>query len=80
LHDAIIVNPYDISATGDSIAQALKMDANEMADRMRHMRRSVKEHNIYWWAASLIGALCEVRLEQQGNAKSAAPDHVSVAR
>jgi trehalose 6-phosphate synthase len=80
LHDAIIVNPYDISATGDSIAQALKMDAKEMADRMRHMRRSVKEHNIYWWAASLIGALCEVRLEQKGNAKSAAPDHVSVAR
>jgi trehalose 6-phosphate synthase len=80
LHDAIIVNPYDISATGDSIAQALKMDAKEMADRMRHMRRSVKEHNIYWWAASLIEALCEVRLEQKGNAKSAAPGHVSVAR
>jgi trehalose 6-phosphate synthase len=80
LHDAIIVNPYDISATGESIAQALKMDSEEMIERMRHMRRSVKEHNIYWWAASLIGALCDVRLEQKGDAKSAAPNHVSGVR
>jgi alpha,alpha-trehalose-phosphate synthase [UDP-forming] len=80
LHDAIIVNPYDISATGESIAQALKMDSEEMVERMRHMRRSVKEHNIYWWAASLIGALCDVRLEQKGDANSAAPDYVSGVR
>jgi trehalose-6-phosphate synthase len=38
------------------------MDVGEMVDRMRRMRRSVKEHNIYWWAASLIGELCELRL------------------
>jgi trehalose 6-phosphate synthase len=70
LHDAIVVNPYDISSTGEAIAQALKMDPNEIAVRMRGMRRTVKEHNIYWWAASLIGALCELRLEQKGDAKS----------
>src|SRR3984885_7512524 len=58
LRDAIIVNPYDIQATADAIAQALNMDIGEMADRMRRMRRSVKEHNIYWWAGSLIGDLC----------------------
>ena len=62
LRDAIIVNPYDICSTGEAIAQALKMDVGEMVDRMRRMRRSVKEHNIYWWAASLIGELCELRL------------------
>jgi alpha,alpha-trehalose-phosphate synthase [UDP-forming] len=70
LHDAIIVNPYDISSTGEAIAQALKMDPNEIALRMRGMRRTVKEHNIYWWAASLIGTLCELRIEQKGDAKS----------
>ena len=62
LRDAIIVNPYDIRSTGEAIAQALKMDVGEMVDRMRGMRRSVKEHNIYWWAGSLIGELCELRL------------------
>jgi alpha,alpha-trehalose-phosphate synthase [UDP-forming] len=64
LRDALIVNPYDIQATGEAIAKALDMDVGEMTDRMRRMRRSVKEHNIYWWAGSLIGELCELRLNR----------------
>jgi trehalose 6-phosphate synthase len=80
LHDAIIVNPYDISATGEAIAQALRMDSNEMVGRMRRMRRSVKEHNIYWWASSLISALCELRLDHQGDARPVAPEHVLTAK
>jgi hypothetical protein len=30
---------------------------------MRRMRRNVKDHNIYRWAANLIGAVSEIRLE-----------------
>jgi trehalose 6-phosphate synthase len=63
LRDAIIVNPYDIQATGEAIARILEMDTNEIVDRMRRMRKTVKEHNIYWWAGSLIGELCELRLQ-----------------
>jgi alpha,alpha-trehalose-phosphate synthase [UDP-forming] len=66
LHDAIIVNPYDIESTAEAIAQALEMNVREMVDRMRRMRRSVRERNIYWWAGSLIGELCELRLKQKG--------------
>ena len=62
LRDAIIVNPYDVQATGEAIAEALEMDVGEIRDRMRRMRRSVKDHNIYWWAGTLIGELCELRL------------------
>jgi trehalose-6-phosphate synthase len=62
LRDAIIVNPYDVQATGDSIAQALEMDVSEIQDRMQRMRRTVKDHNIYWWAGTLIGELRELRL------------------
>jgi trehalose-6-phosphate synthase len=62
LRDAIIVNPYDTEATGEAIAQALEMDVSEVADRMERLRKSVKEHNIYWWAGSLIGDLCDLRL------------------
>jgi trehalose-6-phosphate synthase len=65
LHDAILVNPYDIEGTAGAIAQALDMNTGEIVDRMRRMRRSVKERNIYWWAASLIGALCDLRLEEK---------------
>ncbi|HEX2917491.1 MAG TPA: trehalose-6-phosphate synthase [Edaphobacter sp.] len=64
LHDAIIVNPYDIQATGEAIARVLEMDVTEIIDRMRRMRRTVKEHNIYWWAGSLIGELCDLRLKR----------------
>jgi trehalose 6-phosphate synthase len=66
LRDAVIVNPYDIRSTGEAIARALEMDVAEMVDRMRRMRRSVTEHNIYWWAATLIGELCELRLTRGG--------------
>ena len=65
LHDAIIVNPYDVESTGEAIAQALEMNVSEMVDRMHRMRKSVREHNIYWWAGSLIGELCELRLKQR---------------
>jgi trehalose 6-phosphate synthase len=64
LRDAIIVNPYDIQTTGEAIARILEMDVTEITDRMRRMRRTIKEHNIYWWAGSLIGELCELRLKQ----------------
>jgi alpha,alpha-trehalose-phosphate synthase [UDP-forming] len=62
LRDAIIVNPYDVQSTGEAIAQALEMDVAEIRNRMHRMRRSVKDHNIYWWAATLIGELCDLRL------------------
>jgi trehalose 6-phosphate synthase len=78
LRDAIIVNPYDIESTGEAIAQALRMDVNEMTERMRRMRTSVREHNIYWWASSLIGTLCEVRLEQTESPAASMPERVSV--
>ncbi len=64
LHDAIIVNPYDTESTAEAVAQALEMNVSEMVDRMRRMRKSVRERNIYWWAATLIGELCELRLKK----------------
>ncbi len=64
LHDALIVNPYDVESTADAIAQALEMNVSEMVDRMGRMRRSVRERNIYWWAGTLIGELCELRLKK----------------
>jgi alpha,alpha-trehalose-phosphate synthase [UDP-forming] len=70
LRDALIVNPYDIQSTADAIAQALNMEVGEMIDRMGRMRSSVKEHNIYWWAGSLIGQVCELRLKKTITAKT----------
>jgi trehalose-6-phosphate synthase len=64
LHDALIVNPYDTEALADAIRIALDMDPAERTARMQRMRRAVKEHNIYRWAASLIAELAEIRMDK----------------
>jgi len=63
LRDALQVNPYDIDQTAEAIRAALEMDPEEKQSRMQHMRRTIREHNIYEWAGSLIAELCEVRLD-----------------
>src|SRR6202050_1423406 len=54
LRDAIIVNPYDIDQLADAIRVSLEMDADERAMRMRGMRNTVREKNVYRWAGNLI--------------------------
>jgi len=63
LRDALQVNPYDIDQTAEAIRAALEMQPEEKQLRMQRMRKLVREHNVYRWAGSLIGELCEVRLE-----------------
>jgi alpha,alpha-trehalose-phosphate synthase [UDP-forming] len=63
LRDALIVNPYDIEQMADAILRALEMEPGEKKARMQRMRRTVEENNVYRWAASLIGELCETRIE-----------------
>ncbi|HXC42953.1 MAG TPA: trehalose-6-phosphate synthase [Candidatus Dormibacteraeota bacterium] len=65
LQDALLVNPYDIDQTAEAIRVALEMSPEEAQERMRRMRKVVRENNVYRWAGSLIGELCEVRLDEQ---------------
>ena len=65
LRDALLVNPYDIDQTADAIRAALEMEPEDKQMRMQHMRRVIKEHNIYRWAGDLINELCDVRLDAQ---------------
>lgn len=63
LRDALQVNPYDVDQTAEAIRAALEMEPEEKQMRMQRMRKQVREHNVYRWAGSLIGELCEVRLD-----------------
>jgi alpha,alpha-trehalose-phosphate synthase [UDP-forming] len=67
LKDAVIVNPYDIEEMADAICFSLKMSPADRAGRMKRMRATIQEHNIYWWASRLITELARLRL----------PDHVA---
>jgi trehalose 6-phosphate synthase len=63
LRDALIVNPYDTDGVAEAINRALEMGYGERRMRMQRMRRQVMEHNVYRWAASVLGDLRELRLE-----------------
>ncbi len=71
LRDALQVNPYDIDQTAEAICAALEMQSDEKELRMRRMRKLVRENNVYRWAGSLIGELCEIRLDaaEGGNSR-----------
>ena len=63
LRDALIVNPYDIAAVAAAVHSGLEMNRADRRQRMRRMRRYVMEHNIYLWAAKVLGDLREIRIE-----------------
>jgi trehalose 6-phosphate synthase len=59
-----------------AIYQGLEMDRDERRKRMRRMRRHVMDHNIYRWAASILGDLRDLRMESP---ETADPSNASSA-
>lgn len=63
LQSALIVNPYDTEQMAEAIRYSLEMPLEEKTMRMRRMRTTVREANVYSWAASLITELCQIPQE-----------------
>ena len=57
LKDALIVNPHNTEEIGVAIYKALTMPTHEQNRRMNIMRTSVKDYNVYRWAAEFIKAV-----------------------
>ncbi len=57
LGEALIVNPYDIDAVAEAIAQALTMPEAQRRDRMRALRRRVRSHTVETWTRDFIREL-----------------------
>ena len=53
--------------------RALEMTSEEQAERMRHMRHNVREHNVYRWAANLLSDLTEIRVDAPDRIEPTAP-------
>ncbi len=70
LTDALIVNPYDTDQLADAIRTALEMDVSERRARMHRMRNTIQYHNVYRWAGSLIGDLCDLRVAERKRAEA----------
>jgi len=54
LTDALLVNPYATDQFAEAIMTALEMPLEERRKRMKRMRNTVRENNIYKWAGEII--------------------------
>lgn len=59
--EALIVNPYDIGETARAVEAALNMDREERRQRMRLMRHTVAENNVYRWAGRMLIDIARTR-------------------
>ena len=57
LHDALIINPYDVEGFTDAIERAIDMPLDERQRRMRALRRVVAGRNIFNWASDILEGL-----------------------
>jgi trehalose 6-phosphate synthase len=61
LKSALIVNPYSAEEMAEAIHRGLSMSPAEQHRRMKTMRDSIRDYNIYRWAAELIKAVAALR-------------------
>ncbi len=60
---ALIVNPYEIDNSAQSLAEALTMADEEQSTRMRAMRSVVAEFSTYRWAGEMLVDAARLRAE-----------------
>jgi trehalose 6-phosphate synthase len=73
LSDALLVNPYDVRQLAGAIHRALQMPPEEQTTRMKRMRSTVREHNVYRWAANLLSDLTDIRVDRIDSAAPVEP-------
>jgi trehalose 6-phosphate synthase len=64
LTDALIVNPYAIDDTAQTLARALTMPPHEQMRRMLRMRAIVARRNVSRWAAAIVEDASRLREAQ----------------
>ncbi len=57
LHEALLVNPYDLEAMASAMIQAIEMQPFEQRLRMSGLRKTVHAGNVERWARSFVDAL-----------------------
>jgi alpha,alpha-trehalose-phosphate synthase [UDP-forming] len=60
LRSALMVNPYSAEEIAKALETALTMSKTEQHRRMKAMRQSVKDYNVYRWSAEFIKALTQL--------------------
>jgi trehalose 6-phosphate synthase len=69
LYEALIVNPYNTEQTAEALYQALTMPPAEQRERMRSLRRMVRDFNVYRWAGRMLLDASHVRQRERIEAR-----------
>jgi trehalose 6-phosphate synthase len=64
LAEAVLINPFDLTETANAMEVAMRMGRDERRNRMRLMRRTVKENNVYRWAGRMLMDAARIRQRQ----------------
>jgi trehalose 6-phosphate synthase len=57
MHEALMVNPYDIPASADTIERALRMPLAERIERHQALLAGVEQQDVRWWLGRFLAAL-----------------------
>jgi trehalose 6-phosphate synthase len=57
---ALLINPYDVNQFAKTIKKALEMPDTERKQRMRILRQTLSNRNIYRWGAILVSRLISI--------------------
>jgi trehalose-6-phosphate synthase len=73
LLEALLINPFDVTETAEAMLSAMRMSREVRQERMRLMRRTVKENNVYRWAGRMLMDAARIRQRQALLTVEAAP-------
>lgn len=59
MSEAVLVNPYDLERTAQSLHRALTMDERERRERMEALQSRERRLNVTWWVESFLAAARE---------------------
>jgi len=65
LVEALLVNPFDLEETAAAMRTALDMPREERRKRMKLMRATVKQNNVYRWAGRILMDAARIRQQQE---------------
>jgi trehalose 6-phosphate synthase len=57
LKEALLVNPYDIHGTAETLQQALHMSLDERRARHRMLLQRIQDQDVHWWRTAFLSAL-----------------------
>jgi len=60
---AILVNPHHVEAIAEALRRAVAMSPGEQSERMKRMRSSIRERDVFSWVDSFLGAAFAANLD-----------------